>query len=143
MQQVSIAFITYKGKILLLHRDNKPTITSPNKWGLIGDHVESGETPEQGLAREAKEEINLDVKNYSLLLHIFLDREDGKVEYFYYHIPVEETNLSEIKLQEEGQAIKFKTWDEMKKLDLTVSLTKFLSNEESVTKLRNILSNES
>jgi len=53
------------GEFLLALRDNKPGIPFPNHWDLIGGHVEEGETPEEALVREVKEELNIDLKEYS------------------------------------------------------------------------------
>jgi 8-oxo-dGTP diphosphatase len=53
------------GEILLYLRDNKPGIPFPNHWDLIGGHVEEGESPEEALIREVKEELDLDLKDYS------------------------------------------------------------------------------
>jgi 8-oxo-dGTP diphosphatase len=54
-----------KGEFLLYLRDNKPDIPFPNHWDLIGGHVEEGETPEEALVREVKEELDIDLKDYS------------------------------------------------------------------------------
>lgn len=54
-----------KGEFLLALRDNKPGIPFPNHWDLIGGHVEEGETPEEALVREFKEELDIDLKEYS------------------------------------------------------------------------------
>ena len=53
-----------KGEFLLYLRDNKPGIPFPDHWDLIGGHVEEGETPEEALVREVKEELGLNLKNY-------------------------------------------------------------------------------
>jgi len=53
------------GEFLLALRDNKPGIPFPNHWDLIGGHVEEGETPEEALVREVKEELDIDLKEYS------------------------------------------------------------------------------
>lgn len=53
-----------KGEFLLYLRDNKPGIPFPDHWDLIGGHVEEGETPEEALVREVKEELGLDLKKY-------------------------------------------------------------------------------
>ena len=54
-----------KGEFLLYLRDNKPTIPFPDHWDLIGGHLEEGETPEQALVREVKEELDIDLKEYT------------------------------------------------------------------------------
>jgi 8-oxo-dGTP diphosphatase len=54
-----------KSEILLYLRDSKPGIPFPNHWDLIGGHVEDGETPEEALVREVKEELNIDLNDYS------------------------------------------------------------------------------
>jgi 8-oxo-dGTP diphosphatase len=47
------------GKILLLRRNVKPF---KNCWHLVGGHVDDGETLEEALIREFKEETNLSVE---------------------------------------------------------------------------------
>jgi 8-oxo-dGTP diphosphatase len=54
-----------EGKFLLYLRDNNPDIPFPNHWDLIGGHIEEGETPEEALVREVKEELDLDLKEYT------------------------------------------------------------------------------
>jgi 8-oxo-dGTP diphosphatase len=53
------------GEFLLYLRDNKPGIPFPDYWDLIGGHVEQGETPEEALVREVKEELDIDLKEYT------------------------------------------------------------------------------
>ena len=56
-----------KGEFLLALRDNKPGIPFPNHWDLIGGHVEDGETPEEALVREVKEELDIELKGVRFL----------------------------------------------------------------------------
>jgi 8-oxo-dGTP diphosphatase len=49
-------------RLLIYLRDDKPEIPFPNHWDLFGGHLEEGETPEQALVREVKEELGIDLK---------------------------------------------------------------------------------
>ncbi|HWK36782.1 NUDIX hydrolase [Sphingomonas sp.] len=46
------------GRVLLARRAGHKA-SYPNCWDFVGGHLESGETPEQGLARESMEEVGL------------------------------------------------------------------------------------
>jgi 8-oxo-dGTP diphosphatase len=50
-----------EGKILLVKRSQKLK-TYPGFWGLVGGWVEWGETVEEALKREAKEEIGVEIE---------------------------------------------------------------------------------
>jgi 8-oxo-dGTP diphosphatase len=54
-----------RGRLLIYLRDDKPQIPFPNHWDLFGGHLENGETPEQGLVREIKEELGIELKHWA------------------------------------------------------------------------------
>ena len=60
----AIILVNDNGEFLLYLRDNKPGIPYPRHWDLIGGHVEDGETPEEELIREVKEELDYNLKEY-------------------------------------------------------------------------------
>ena len=57
MVQVVAAIIERRGRILICRR--KPEQSHPLKWEFPGGKVEPGETPEQALARELQEELDI------------------------------------------------------------------------------------
>src|SRR5579859_5489557 len=59
-ETTSIILINDKNQVLLHLRDDKPTIPYPNMWGLPGGHIEEGETPNQCIIREMKEELGIE-----------------------------------------------------------------------------------
>ena len=61
----TLIFINPESKILLYLRDLKPGIPFPGYWDLFGGHIEIGETPETALVREIKEELNIQLTNYT------------------------------------------------------------------------------
>lgn len=65
MNQVITAsvFIHKDNKVLLVKRAATESF-APNHWELPGGHIEFGETIEEGLKRESKEELNIDVTVY-------------------------------------------------------------------------------
>jgi 8-oxo-dGTP diphosphatase len=88
------------GEFLLALRDNKSWIPFPNHWDLIGGHVEEGETPEEALIREYKEELDLDLKEYTFFRKYECLTGDAyeNIKYIYcgkLNIPIEEITLLE------------------------------------------------
>jgi 8-oxo-dGTP diphosphatase len=89
-----------KGEFLLALRDNKPGIPFPDHWDLIGGHVEEGETPEEALVREVKEELDIDIKEFSFYKKYECLTGDAyeNIKYIYtgkINIPIEEVTLLE------------------------------------------------
>ncbi len=62
----SILFLNAKNEILLVLRDNAPHIKYPNMWDIPGGNVEIGETPEECISREIKEEFGITIAGFEL-----------------------------------------------------------------------------
>jgi len=89
-----------EGKFLLYLRDNKPDIPFPDHWDLIGGHIEEGETPEEALLREVKEELDLDLKEYTFYRKYECLNGDAyeNIKYIYFgkiNLPIEKVTLLE------------------------------------------------
>ncbi len=66
-ETTAILLYNKEGEILMIQRtlDAKK---NPGCWSFFGGGVEEGETPEQAVRREAKEELGVNLKNPRLLL---------------------------------------------------------------------------
>ncbi|MBF4161009.1 NUDIX domain-containing protein [Nocardioides acrostichi] len=53
-----VVLVDRRGRLLLQERDEHPAI-DPEKWGLCGGHLESGEDPLAGTVRELAEETGV------------------------------------------------------------------------------------
>lgn len=66
MKMTTLCYIEKEGKYLMLHRVKKRHDINAGKWIGVGGHVENGETPEECLLREVKEETGLRLTAYRL-----------------------------------------------------------------------------
>ena len=118
----SIIFVNDKRQILLLLRDNIPSIPYPNMWDVPGGHVEKDETAEECIVREMKEEMNLTLDGFKLFSKIEFD---DRIEYTFW------TNANfvaeEIELRE-GQKLKWFTKDEAKRTQLAYGFNRIVES---------------
>ena len=64
MKNSALCYIEKDGKYLMLHRIKKENDANRDKWIGIGGKFEDGESPEECMLREAKEETGLDIISY-------------------------------------------------------------------------------
>lgn len=124
-KDASFALISYKDKILLFHRDNIPSIPHSDCWQLPGGEIEKGETPEEGMRRELREEVSYVPKGLEFLGEI--QRETHKVYFYGAFIDSNKAKLFR-KGESEGQEIGFFVLDQILNLQLTPALKVLFSN---------------
>ena len=62
----TLCYIENEGHYLMLHRIKKKNDMNQDKWLGVGGHLEEGESPEECLLREVKEETGLTLLSYKL-----------------------------------------------------------------------------
>lgn len=104
-----------EGRILLQHRDEKAPI-NPNCWGIFGGQMEEGETPEETVAREAKEELGIDLVDLKFFRRFEFQEEGDAFEAFIFVAPLLYSVEQLRKQQTEGKDLGLFSFKETKKL---------------------------
>ena len=119
------AVIVSEGKILLEKRSNEP---SKGKWTIPGGLVDLGESIEQAVIRETKEETCLDVGEPQLIDvvdNVDLD-ETGKVKYHFIIVDyVVKIKSGAVEAASDAEELRWVSLDEVEALDLTQSFRVF------------------
>lgn len=84
MISTTLCYITQGDRVLMLHRTKKEKDINKDKWIGIGGKFLPGETPEECLLREAREETGLTLTSWRCRGVItFLTENPGEGEYMY------------------------------------------------------------
>jgi len=91
-----------------------------NKYVMPGGHVELGETLNEALKREIKEETNIDIYDIEFIgfQEFIFDKVFWKKRHFIFFDYVCKTNSKEVKLNDEGQEYTWVTLEEAIKLSI-------------------------
>lgn len=119
------AVVVHEGKILLEKRKNAP---GKGKWSIPGGLVELGESAEQAVGREVKEETGLEVEEPRLIdvvNNINLD-EKGKTKYHYVIVDyLVKVRGGVPKAASDADEVKWVSFSEVEGYDLTESFRDF------------------
>lgn len=116
----------FNKKILLMLRDDSPTIPYPNCWSLIGGNAFEGETPEQALLRQFCEETTVIPQNIQYIM-----KWPGSETHLFF-VPLSEQEATRIKLGNEGQALRFFTINQIEELRLAGTFGREFSKNKYV-----------
>ena len=130
------ALIICKGKILLERRRNEP---GRGQWSIPGGLVELGESIEQTVIREVKEETGLEVENpehIDIVDNIDLD-ENGKIRYHFIIVDyLVKLKGGSLKAGSDAAELRWVSFEDVGKYDLTPTFRAFFQrNRQKLEKL--------
>ncbi|MCC8163718.1 MAG: 8-oxo-dGTP diphosphatase [Lachnospiraceae bacterium] len=77
----TLCYIEQDGKYLMLHRIKKEHDINEGKWIGVGGHFEDGESPEECLLREVREETGLTLVSWRFRGIVTFRADDAPMEY--------------------------------------------------------------
>ncbi|MEM3578958.1 MAG: NUDIX hydrolase [Candidatus Bathyarchaeia archaeon] len=125
------AIIVCNGKILLEKRKGEP---GKGKWSVPGGLVELGETVEEAVVREVKEETGLDVAEPELIdvVDNIVRDENGEIKWHFvildYYVKVKG---GELQAADDAEEICWVPFGEAEKYDLTKTFRSFLQRNRA------------
>jgi NADH pyrophosphatase NudC (nudix superfamily) len=108
----TVALFTQQESVLLARRAIEPR---KGYWDVVGGFIENGETAEESVIREAKEETNLDAE-ISSYLGSFPDIYGNTLLptlIFIYHLKAKENDFSVLQAQDDVAELKWFQWDQL------------------------------
>lgn len=117
-----LILLTYKGKVLLMHKQNSVIDEEKHPWSFISGTKEKSESFEKVLIRRVHKEMGIRIENIEF------------VSEFCYHAKLTDDNVNSIK-RSENQLLDFFSLRDVKKLFLSSQTANFLTNHSSLITL--------
>jgi 8-oxo-dGTP diphosphatase len=114
IRNVALIIFYDENKRILL-QDRKGISKYGEEWGFFGGGIEEGETPEEAVLRETREELDFDLKEYKYVGNNNFKVKDLSVRCKIFISPLK--NISEFK-QKEGKKMELFSLEEAKKLKM-------------------------
>ena len=95
MDETVLVYIFKNDEVLMLLRNKKKVDINKGKWMGVGGHLEKGESKEDALFREVKEETNLDIIDYKFLATLYFYNNEYKEKMYLYRVDKFEGELIE------------------------------------------------
>jgi 8-oxo-dGTP diphosphatase len=102
MKLATLCYIKSETHTLMLHRIKKENDMHEGKWNGLGGKFEQGETPEECVIREVKEESGLEIKNPCLKGFLTFPAFDGQDDWYVFVFSASKFNGSLIGDSPEG-----------------------------------------
>lgn len=123
------AFIVHGGRILLVKRAFEP---GAGKWSVPGGAIELGETAEEAVKREVKEELGIGLRDLKLLdIYDSISRDPlGRIKYHYVIIDFL-ARPSSLDIKPSGEILEYR-WtklDEVEEMETTPSVKKLVAKK--------------
>lgn len=117
----SLILLTYKGKILLMHKKSGVMDEEKHPWCLIGGIRENKESSEAAISRRVEKETGIKIENVELISE------------FRYHAALTDDNINNMQ-RAENQLLDFFTIKDLQKLFLVDSTREFVLNHADLIK---------
>lgn len=126
MKRVTAAILINNSKVLIAKR--KATEKLGNMWEFPGGKIENGETPEECLQREIKEEFNIDIEADKFFGESIYHYEHGTIQLLAYFASWKNGDLSPT-VHEEYRWVPIEDLSKFEFLPADIPLVKKLSKE--------------
>lgn len=113
----TLCYIEKDGQYLMLHRTKKKNDLNKDKWLGIGGKFEEGESPEECIVRETREETGLILKGYKLCCIVTYVSTNWETEYMYvftskdFEGEIIECNEGDLQWVDKDKVVDLNTWE--------------------------------